>query len=211
MEQCQEKVDRLSERITTAFTLAVDRDPPVGVSRAWNAVVNPFSHFSFGWNNTLFGVVAYHVLDDDERTEFMNWAKRVGQMPDRDSIALRRIQSALSKRQDPADGFIDAVVAWDNLFGSRGGEVTFRISMAMACLLSDRPKIRLELQKEIQELYRFRSDVVHGSTELKYQDVIKYRDRSLVLILQCLRKILKNYPCLLQKKDRSKLIIAGDL
>jgi hypothetical protein len=151
------------------------------------------------------------VLDDDERTEFMNWAKRVGQMPDRDSIALRRIQSALSKRQDPADGFIDAVVAWDNLFGSRGGEVTFRISMAMACLLSDRPKIRLELQKEIQELYRFRSDVVHGSTELKYQDVIKYRDRSLVLILQCLRKILKSYPCLLQKKDRSKLIIAGDL
>jgi hypothetical protein len=50
-------------------------------------------------------------------------------------LAVRRLLSAVSYRTDPADKLIDAAVALENLFGTRQGEVTFRIAAATARLM----------------------------------------------------------------------------
>jgi hypothetical protein len=75
---------------------------------------------------------------------------------------MRRLLKAAGERDDPVDVLVDAVVAWENLFGSKT-ESTFRVTAAVATLMepSDRDK-RDALQKELSGIYDRRSRLVHG-------------------------------------------------
>ena len=44
-------------------------------------------------------------------------------------IAIRRVLSAINERMNPVDGFVDVIIAWENLFGGNA-ELSFRISTA---------------------------------------------------------------------------------
>ena len=91
------------------------------------------------------------------------WSHRLGSTDDsKIRIATRRILSCLTTRSDPVDGFIDAVIAWENLFAQANSELGFRISTAMAVLLEETPADRLACQKQINASYGLRSKVVHG-------------------------------------------------
>ncbi|GAA1545106.1 HEPN domain-containing protein [Nocardioides humi] len=85
------------------------------------------------------------------------------EITDRLDIALTRIIRASSERRDPVDVLIDAVVAWENMFGSKT-ETTFKVCAAISWLLEpdDRTK-RLAMFNKAKTIYDARSDVVHGA------------------------------------------------
>lgn len=109
--------------------------------------------------------------------------------PDSLDVAMRRILRAVSERLDPTDAFIDAVVVWENAFGSQS-ETTFRVTAAIAKLLepvdADR---RLELQRELRRLYSERSKIVHGAREQKSLDAWKSSQRAITVAIDVLRAL----------------------
>jgi hypothetical protein len=75
---------------------------------------------------------------------------------------MRRCISAAHERADPADRLVDAVIVWENLFGTSEGEPRLRVSAAMAWLLGADGKDRRRLQLALKRIYDARSKVVHG-------------------------------------------------
>jgi Apea-like HEPN len=80
-------------------------------------------------------------------------------------IAIRRAISAAHSRSSVADRLVDAVIAWENLFGTSEGEPRLRISAAMAWLLEADAQRRTQLQGRLKRLYDRRSAIVHGSAD----------------------------------------------
>ena len=78
-------------------------------------------------------------------------------------IAVRSTISALTFRQDRGDALIDAVIAWENLFGT-SSETSFRVTAALAWLLESDPAQRKGLQQQLKnKIYNKRSRLVHGA------------------------------------------------
>jgi len=103
------------------------------------------------------------LLTSADLVEIADIMTEVGDVTDRLDIALTRIIRASSERRDPGDMLIDAVVAWENMFGSKT-ETTFKVCAAIAWLLepTDQAK-RLALFNKAKTIYGARSDVVHGA------------------------------------------------
>ena len=78
-------------------------------------------------------------------------------------LALARILRAQGERREPSDVLIDSVIAWENLFGTKEGEPTFRVTMCLAALLEAETQARIELKRRLGKVYTLRSKVVHGS------------------------------------------------
>jgi hypothetical protein len=79
-------------------------------------------------------------------------------------LAATRLIGAAGERHDPADALIDAVIAWESMFGSGGGEVATRLSVSMALLLSRASGVSArDLAGEIKRIYNHRSKLVHGA------------------------------------------------
>jgi hypothetical protein len=121
-------------------------------------------------------------------------------------LAVRRLLSAVSYRTDPADRLIDAAVALENLFGTRQGEVTFRIAAATARLLGSDFDERVSTQREVTRLYRIRSDIIHGE-EVDPQDTSSAAEALIRLVFQALRRLYRHHPELVRDEDRSRRLI----
>jgi hypothetical protein len=148
-------------------------------------------------------------LDAKATERVREWAYRVhANHPPQLGLSMRRLVGATA-RPDPADGFIDAVMCWENMFGA-APETTFRVCGAMACLLepSDTAK-RSELFTKLTRLYRKRSSVVHGATELDHRSAYDCRTQALQYALDAMRK-LYDFPDLLTvdgSHDRGRNIL----
>jgi hypothetical protein len=57
---------------------------------------------------------------------------------------------------------VDAVVAWESLVGSKGGEITFRVTVALAKPIEADPMKRQTIVKQLKGIYSLRSKAVHG-------------------------------------------------
>jgi hypothetical protein len=200
-------LDLKCESIALSFALAFDRDPPVGAVRTWTMLIDPLSHGGISWRESRPPVPPYRMVESD-KPRVGEWTARLNSVDDRPiAIARRRLLSALTERLDPVDGFIDAVITWENMFGSRQGESTLRISSAMASLLESDVQRRLELSKEIADLYGSRSAVLHGGTEPSLAQASEYRDRSLNLATKSMKRMYVDFPNLLTDKDRARILI----
>jgi hypothetical protein len=147
-------------------------------------------------------------LSSAQLTAIVEWSKRLNRsFKPQLQIAADRILSATSERYEPADILIDAVTAWENLVGT-GQEITFRVSTALASLLRKRGSGRLELQKELQGLYRLRSAIVHGDT-VKRATLVQGSHRAVEIAVDALRTLLVNHPTLvgLSSEARSDALI----
>jgi hypothetical protein len=150
----------------------------------------------------------YYRANDVDAKAVADWALMLSSTDDsRIQVAQRRILSALSQRSDPVDGFVDAIVAWENLFGSREGELRFRITMAMASLLAGSVEERLTLQDRLKKLYDERSAVVHGGKELNSEEAREQRNTSLSLVLAALRRLYRDFPQWINDPDRARKIV----
>jgi hypothetical protein len=81
-------------------------------------------------------------LTEEQADALVTWSGRVDRSYHPSvAVAMRRTLSAVSERRFSAeDALIDAVIAWENLFGTgRRSEMTFRITTALAILLEPEP------------------------------------------------------------------------
>ncbi len=101
------------------------------------------------------------------------WSTRLQSHPVSLDLRMRRLLGAVSSRLDPMDGFVDSIIAWENLVGTAEGESTFRIGGAMSMLIEPVDvEGRRKLLRELQDLYKVRSGLVHGASEPSYRSAV---------------------------------------
>ena len=118
----------------------------------------------------------------------------------------------VSRISDHVDALIDGVIVWENLFAKGDAqELGFRVSVNMACVLTDDTSERVALQSEIKKLYGIRSKIVHGGYHPSPSEAAALRRRVQVLTLQSLQRIVKNHPQLLGADTNSfmSFVISG--
>lgn len=128
--------------------------------------------------------------------------------PESLNIAMKRLLSAASSRWDSNDALIDALIAWENMFGTRT-ETTFRVTASLAKVLEETAEKRLELQKELNKLYGVRSSMVHGAKEPDPDTAAKNRERVIRVAIDGLRALYRERPELLSMppEERSKTVL----
>jgi Ethanolamine utilization protein EutJ (predicted chaperonin) len=112
------------------------------------------------------------------------------------------------KKLDTTDAFIDLIIIWENLFGTRNGEVAFRISLSISKLLHKNPVDRLETFNQVKDLYDKRSEIVHGSQHYNPQQIQELYDSALKITVEVLKNIFQDNPELLNYSSdkRSRLL-----
>lgn len=131
----------------------------------WSTLLLPFQ-VGFGYSAQILPPAFGTEADLTDRVrEVEEWARVVDRAhaPAVD-VAAGRLVSAVANRMDMSDSLIDAVMAWENLVGTPDTEVSFRVTAALAKLLESDLTKRRALRKELADIYRIRSRVVHGGT-----------------------------------------------
>ncbi|MFJ2891796.1 hypothetical protein ACIO53_37705 [Streptomyces sp. NPDC087305] len=180
------------------------------------AVINPLAagQSVAGISPFLHPVAAFGAssISLEAGMKIQEWAPKIANHPGSLDMAMRRLLSSVSTRLDPMDGFVDAVICWENMFGTGEGEVSFRVSGAIAKLLEpDDARARKELFDEVKSLYGIRSKLVHGSKEPEYQDAVDQRKRSVEIAIQALQRLYE-LPDVLNAENssvRGRMLLLG--
>lgn len=147
---------------------------------------------------------------DGRVADVAKWAKIVDSVHSSSvDIAVKRLVSAISHRFDPGDALIDAVIVWENLFGT-SSEVSYRVSAALAKLLECDPMKRKNLRKFLSKIYDVRSRLVHGSS-VNEEDVAESCKKAIEYAVKALRKGYNEGQGWLSQKssDRSDDMLLG--
>ncbi len=168
-----EAVDRSVERLRFSLILGVDRHPRVQLVPTWRYFDDPFG---YGLVTTWFdprnaaGLVPTRLTN----SELESWVEWYGLLSnphlDKIGLAVTRILRAVGERREATDVLVDAVIAWENMFGTSEGEPTLRVTASLALLLEDNLAERKKLRARLRDIYTLRSGVVHGSKSLKEAD-----------------------------------------
>jgi hypothetical protein len=149
-------------------------------------------------------------FSEEEVVELDRWMGLVG-ASSLSAIAIDRATLMLNRLVDHADALIDGVIVWECLFGTGDvQELSYRVSMSMACVLSQVPAERVALQNEIKKFYNLRSKIVHGGRQLNSGEDKDCRDRVQELTLSALRALLERHPSLIgAKPDKFIAFVMG--
>lgn len=157
-------------RLRYSLMLAVKREYRVHLIQTWRAYDVPLKvGFVLSWDDPQQGPAFRPTqLTSAEAEAWREWYETF-KKPHvvKIELALTRILRAISERSDPSDVLIDSVIAWENLFGTKEGEPTFRVTMCLAKLLEQTPEARVELRTRLAKIYALRSKIVHGGGELR--------------------------------------------
>lgn len=199
------EIEKSDENICLSLSLSCKRDPHISYNKCWIVLYDPFDLEEKRYIDSSFYVpTLYYAGNETEKIDFEEWFSLLSKTNDEKiRLAKRKIISSASERLKPIDGFIDSIIAWENLFGDPNGELSFRITSAISKLLENDKSKRLSLQKELKEIYSVRSKVVHGSKELNDNEAIEKRDVSLKIGIGCLEKLYKDYPELINVENRA--------
>lgn len=176
----------------------------IPISSGTSYTMNPF-RWPFSSRNSF-------TIDADTVSRIEQWSRQIEQLPPSLSLGMRRLLSAATNRIDPLDSLVDAVIAWENLFGTDSGETSFRVCGALAHVLEPKDAAkRKDLFREAKQLYNVRSRLVHGSKEPHQDEAERYADRAIQLAVQSYRAVflrtdLLNAP---NSSARSELILIG--
>jgi hypothetical protein len=197
-----------------AVLLATDVQPRTVPSVAWISELTPLRSPS-GASSPRYvarlGQPEPRFLSHDECASIEKWSQRLAESYDPAiEIAVRRTISAVAERDDPQDGLIDAVMAWENLFGA-STETTFRVTAALAHVIEpDRVK-RVARRRALARTYAARSRLVHGA-QLDSADVAARREEATEAAISALRGLFLRFPRLIARyssEDRSNLLLLG--
>lgn len=200
--------------VAMSFALAINREPPVLPVSTWRLVFDPFGHGpQLSWSDASRHTAGPpYQLREADAVDVQRWGRKVQDAHASEiDVTVRRLISAIALRRDPADALIDTVICWENLFGSRQGETTLRISAAMAWLLEQDSTARAELQSEIKDIYSVRSDLVHGNPPTRRRDpsrlAAEVRAPAIRLTIQALRRLYKDRPELIGDAARATKLL----
>ena len=169
--------------------------------------IRPLLYFHFdplrgirGGSSFGSGSAMMRKVTRDEAQEAERWCEKIHSHlgPSR-YTAARRIQSSLEKWRRPADGLIDAVIAWDNIFGDR---------RAIAVLLEPPGPKREKLQDAVKKIYDARSKLVHGG-RLKPKKVAELHQRALEIAIRALQYLVEHKPELLSESRNFRPLISA--
>jgi hypothetical protein len=148
-------------------------------------------------------------LDEIEAAALTEWAENLkSRYHPSIEVALRRTLRAIGERLYEDDALIDAVVAWENLFGHGGTtEVVFRVTLALAELLEDDPEKRAQLRKELAKIYRLRSRVLHGDALSPNDDLTGSKERAIEVALSAIAHLFRNEPSLIADRGRGLTLL----
>jgi hypothetical protein len=125
-------------------------------------------------------------------------------------IAIDRIIAAVAEHADAGDGLIDAVMVWENLFGSKD-ETTFKVTAALTVLTVPDPAHRAVVLKKLRATYAARSAHVHAAASLEPGAMSEHRDSAINVGLDALRILLRDRPDLLSRTSskRTEALLLG--
>jgi len=208
LKQSWSKLEQIDEDLKLALKLSCKRTPAVSLGRQWTIIFDPLNHgVNLSWNSNRNTPTPYHKCSKDEIINIKKWCEKIHETDDsKIRLAIRKTISAISDRQNPIDGFIDGIVAWENLFGANA-ELSFRISSAISCLLEKDKAKRKELYKKLKKAYDTRSTIVHGVKEINYEKAVEFRDFAVEISLACFSELYENQPELINLSDRSLTIL----
>jgi hypothetical protein len=164
------EIEQTIVRLRFSLVMAVNRDYRVQLVPTWRRYEEALmTGWSFSWNDPRQGTsITPTRLAQTEVDEWRKWYELLSSKPAmRIELALTRILRAIAERREPSDVLIDSVIAWENLFGTKEGEPTFRVTTCLAKLLEQDGQARLKLKTRLGKIYALRSKVVHGSGVLK--------------------------------------------
>ncbi|MFC8956270.1 hypothetical protein ACFT8P_27150 [Streptomyces sp. NPDC057101] len=196
-----------------AILLACDEVPRAPLAVA-TSVANPIAigtSVSFSVHHALPDQYAPVEVDDAMADRVARWSASVAKNPANMDMGMRRILSAVSERFDPLDSFVDAVICWENLFGTNQGEVSFRVAASISHLLEPGDAaVRKKLFKEVRDLYGVRSKLVHGSTEPHFVEAHNHRDRAVEIGIGAFKSLCERPDLLaLDSSGRGMLLLIG--
>jgi hypothetical protein len=209
MEENYEKIDRLIENIELSTYLACDRVPPISMKKSWEIIFDPLAlGIHRTWSCDQRHPTERYECTSEDLITIKKWHKKIEQTNDEKiRLAVRKLISLSSDRLNPIDGFLDGIIALENLFGSNA-ELGYRISMSVAFLLENDYKERKKLQKCIKDMYSLRSSYVHGSKDISREKAIEKRDCVARIGFQCLAHLYqKDSDLIASKEERSREIM----
>jgi Apea-like HEPN len=203
--------DRIASLMRLAFLLASPDEGFFAVQHASRTVLDPFQPAPLmQWSNQVFAPSPIAGLSQQALTRVQEWAAMTKDHPKRLGIAMRRTLSAVSDRTDLLDGFIDAVMAWENMFSGRP-ETNLRVCGAIAWLLEpDDYARRSQLFNELKDLYGKRSHLVHGAIET-VANAGACRDRAVRIVVESMKRLYADDKLLniTDSADRGGVILLG--
>jgi hypothetical protein len=209
------QLEQVVMRLRFSFMLAVDRETRVQLVQTWRYFDEPLGFIkSMSWSDPRQGTGIVPVqLTNGEITAWGEWYKKLSTVHvDRIAVALSRILRAIAERREPSDVLIDSVIAWENLFGTKEGEPTFRVTMCLAKLLRESSADRLALKSRLSTIYALRSRVVHGGDNLRQEDYPMCQE-ALDIAISAVRALLTTRTDVLKLPDgapRSAALLLGD-
>jgi hypothetical protein len=195
-------LDRKARDMCLAAAMAADGVPSSCPYVAWR-VTDDFGE----------GGSAYRPLHPDrapgrngalgaaESQEFTEWARRVAAADlTHIEIAVERTLRALWG-MELTESLIDAVIAWENLVGTRS-ETVYRVTAALSVLCEDEPEMRISARKRLTKAYDARSRLVHGDPAAS--DLPAQRTVAVATTLEALRRLIVSRQDLLALSSSEK-------
>jgi hypothetical protein len=201
----QRGVQHAVDTARLAFVVASPDESIVAPVAGAQIVVNPLSGGAIGWSLPSSSQSPGGVCDIDQEIAVAasRWGTRLAALPDELWFGCRRLLSAATARADPVDGLVDAVITWENMFGSGTG-IRVTVATALAHLLepTDLGR-RVALFAQVKSLYDERSGIVHGAQEPSPEKAHRDRNSAVRIAIRALEALLDR-PDLLQIKKPSK-------
>ena len=199
IDELKELIRLRIERLKFSLLLAI-RDTVAPVREAFWEIHNPVSRLTDSFSRPAYEITYsgdVETIDPAAAGDFAAWWNKTDRIPGPLRIGMRRLLKAAGERDDPIDVLVDAVVAWENLFGSKT-ESTFRVTAAVATLLEPSDKEQRDvLQKELSGIYDRRSRLVHGDLaeggkKFSAADAESQSARALEIGVEVFRAVLDN-------------------
>ena len=172
----------------------------------WRKVFDPLSPFTGSFVPERVRGVPFELLAED-LNQLQDWIARLEKhFHPSVRVAIKRCLSAFAERSKADDALIDLVIAMENLFGAKEGELRFRISTAMAWLLGSDAEDRVRVQREVRAVYDARSKIVHGG-ELAEDESSENQRRAERLLLGALVALFTRRPDLISDPERAGRLI----
>jgi hypothetical protein len=172
-------------------------------------VFDPLSPFVGSFTDERTGIPTVALNHEDLR-RLEEWIRRLEtNYHPAVRVAINRCVSAFAERSTPDDALIDLVIALENLFGGRGGELRLRISASLAWLLSSDTEERRSIQRSAKQVYDARSALVHGG-ELANGEAYEKQQVAEWLLLGAFTRLFVDRPDLLGDSDRASKLILGE-